>query len=258
MVNAIVIHQVEKRMKRDGLLVLLDEFDVIKDKAGLGSLIKSLSSEKVKFGVCGIGRDLTDLVNDHASIERLLEEGAIHVKPMAEMELERIITRAEELFKGALSFSSTVKARIAKLSQGYPYLVQLFGKECVAVANKTSVNEIDDHVFDMVIEDIQSGRAFPTLEAMYQKAIGGSTDRQKLLWLLAEHKEEAPLYQDESGRIQLKKVRTDADVFDIPYVDQLLPRLIDANYGPILYREKQGVYEFLNPVFRVYVTLRNI
>lgn len=45
-VNAVVTHQVKGRMKRDGLLILLDEFDVIRDKSGLGSLIKSLVALK--------------------------------------------------------------------------------------------------------------------------------------------------------------------------------------------------------------------
>ena len=255
--QAILAHQTG-RLKRDGILILLDEFDVIKNKDGIGSLIKSLSSAQIKFAICGIGRDLTDLVIDHASVERLLEEGAIHVRPMENLELENIITRAEELFEGAIRFDAKVKKDIAGLSQGYPYLVHLFGKECVRAAAKKQSDIVDEAVFKDVLEDVRSGRAFPTMEAMYQKAIGDSEDRQKLLWLLAEYKDETPLYQDDAGRIQLKKVRSDASDFDISHVDQLIPRLIDANFGPILYREKHGVYEFLNPVFRVYVTLRNI
>jgi len=48
-VQSIVTHVVKKKMGRDALLILLDEFDVILDKGGLGSLIKTLSSENVKF-----------------------------------------------------------------------------------------------------------------------------------------------------------------------------------------------------------------
>jgi hypothetical protein len=55
-------------MGRDALLILLDEFDVIPDKNGLGSLIKSLSTTDLKFGVSGIGHDLHDLIQDHASV----------------------------------------------------------------------------------------------------------------------------------------------------------------------------------------------
>ena len=63
-VEAIVTHQVQKRMNRDALLIILDEFDVIKDKEGIGSLIKSLTTPQVKFAICGIGKDLSDLVDD--------------------------------------------------------------------------------------------------------------------------------------------------------------------------------------------------
>jgi hypothetical protein len=44
---------------------LLEEFDGIPNKKGLGSLIKTLSSENVKFGICGVGPELADLL--HAS-----------------------------------------------------------------------------------------------------------------------------------------------------------------------------------------------
>ena len=47
--------------------------------------------------------------------------------------------------------------------------------------------------------------------------------------------------------------------FQVQYMDQLIPRLVDPTYGPILERiqENQGIYEFVNPVFRLYVKLRN-
>lgn len=103
-VDAIVVHQVQKRMKRDGLLIILDEFDVVDNKEGLGSLIKSLTTPEVKFAVCGVGRDLSDLIHDHASVERLIEQGVLPVKPMPLPEAEAIIFRAAELFGGALKF----------------------------------------------------------------------------------------------------------------------------------------------------------
>ena len=257
-VAAIVTHQVRRRMGRDSLLILLDEFDVIKDKSGLGSLIKSLSSESVKFGICGIGHDLMDLILDHGSVERLLEQGAIHVKPMTAYESVAIIERAEELFKGALTFEQEIKQKIADIAEGYPYFVQLLGKECVAKANQYGTSNVDDVVFRSVMEDIKLGRSFPTLERAYQRAIGASEDRQLLLHLLAEQPEEATMFDEDVGRVFLKRVRKDAEDLDISYIDQLVPRLLDANFGPVMVRvpEKPGVYEFVNPVFRLYVRLR--
>lgn len=259
-VSSIIQHQVKNRMKRDGLLILLDEFDVLTNKKGLGSLIKSLSSKDVKFGICGIGHDLTDLIEDHASVERLLEQGAIHVKTMPEIEAMNVLLKAEELFCGRITIDNEVKESIVKAAQGYPYFIQMIGKSCVNKASQLGSSIIDSHVYNQVLEDIRCGIAFPTLENSYQRAIGNSENRQMLLHLLAEQPEENTLFHEDVGRIFLKSVRKDAEDFDVDYLDQNLPRLLDKKFGPVLRRmpEGQGIYEFINPVFRLYVNLRRI
>lgn len=258
-VSAIVSHQVKGKMKRDGLLILLDEFDVIEDKDAIGSLIKSLSSQDVKFAISGIARDLTDLVKDHASVERLLEEGAINVKAMDPAETSQIFSTAERLFKNQITFSPEVVAKISLLSGGYPYLAQLLGKECVSVANQNGTSHVDDAILSRVLDDVKSGAAFPTLESQYQRAIGESPDRKVLLHFLAEQEDRADISSDELGSVLLKRLRQDARDLGIDYVDQLIPRLLDRSFGPALFRlpERQGVYEFVNPIFRLYVRLRN-
>lgn len=259
-INAIVTHQVQNRMGRDGLLIILDEFDVIQNKDSIGSLIKSLSSETVKFAICGIGNDLMDLVYDHGSVERLLEEGSIRVGKMLDYESQNIIKKAEELFKDEISFDSKVVEMIAQKSQGYPYLVQLFGKECVNKANLYNNKIIDNDLLNQVIFDIKQGTAFPTLESQYQRAIGDSIGRKTLLFLLASQPEGDAIFTQEMGKIRLKEVRKDAAEWSVDHIDQLLPRLIDKRYGPVLVKseERQGLYEFVNPIFRVYCQLKEI
>lgn len=258
--SSIVQHQVKKRMKRDGLLILLDEFDVLSNKKGLGSLIKSLSSKDVKFGICGIGQDLTDVIEDHASVERLLEQGAIHVRPMPEPEAMAVLDKAEELYSGELKFDPSVKKNIVNVSQGYPYFVQMIGKSCVTKASQKGSVNVDKDIYQSVMNDIKSGVAFPTLESAYQRAIGTSENRQMLLHLMAERSEQSTLFHEDVGRIFLKHARKDAEDFDVDYLDQNLPRLLDKSYGPVLRRipEGQGIYEFNNPVFRLYVRLRSL
>ena len=80
-----------------------------------------------------------------------------------------------------------------------------------------------------------------------------------LLHLLAGQPDETMHVDDEVGRVLLKDARKDAEGLDIQHVDQLLPRLLDPTYGPALRRipEGQGVYEFVNPVLRLYVHLRD-
>lgn len=259
-VDAIVLHQVKKRMKRDALLIILDEFDVIQNKEGIGSLIKSLTTPEVKFAICGVGRDLSDLVHDHASVERLIEQGVLSVRPMPLPESEAIIARATELFKGAIRFEPGIAAKIAELCQGYPYFVQLIGKQCVNEANAANTDLVDQAVFEKVLNDLRTGKAFPTLESAYQRAVGNSTDRQLLLHLLAEQPTEQSLFSDEIGRIVLKASRQVAEELNVQFVDQLIPRLVEKKYGPVLERvpERQGTYEFVNPVLRQYIRLRQL
>lgn len=256
--SSIIMHQVDKKMKRDGLLIILDEFDVIEDKRGIGSLIKSLTNDKIKFAISGIGDDLFDLITDHGSVERLLEEGSIQVAPMPEHESEDIINRAEKLFKGKIQFDKKIKTEISKYSQGYPYLVQIIGKECINKANLHNTDYVDSETFDLVKQDIATGKAFPTLERQYLRAVGQSEDRKNLLYILANQEEDQTMFDTEVGKLVLKKARKDAEDFEVKHIDQQLPRLLDAKYGPVLRKvpDLKGHYEFINPVFRVYCQLR--
>jgi Cdc6-like AAA superfamily ATPase len=246
--------------KRDSLLILLDEFDVIRDKTGLGSLIKSLSSEKVKFGICGIGRDLSSLISDHASVGRLIEQGSIFVRPMSYEETSQIFTVATKLFSQKVTFAGQVVEQISELCDGYPYFAQLIGKSCVNEANSQGTNHIDQSILSAVTGKIRSGQAFPKLEAGYQKAIGESDDRAILLALLAEQQEDRTEYDAQLGQVFLSKTRPSAQELGVEYMDQLLPRLIEERYGPILVKipDTRGSYEFTDPVFRAYVKLRRI
>lgn len=259
-VDSVVVNQVKKRMKRDGILIILDEFDVIRNKDGIGSLIKSLTTPEVKFAVCGVGRDLSDLITDHKSVERLIEQGPLPVKPMGLEESEGIITRATELFKGALRFEPGIAGLIAEMGQGYPYFVQLIGRQCVTICNRMSTKTVDGDVLSEVKSGLKSGEAFPALEGAYQRAIGNSKDRQLLLHLLAEQPSEQSMFSDEIGRIVLKQSRQVAEELNIQFIDQLMPRLVEERYGPVLERvpERQGTYEFVNPVLRQYIRLRTL
>ena len=241
--------------KRAGVLIFIDEFDVVKDKSGFGSLLKSLSSEKLKFAISGISDDLNDLIEDHQSVERLIEQGSAHVKPMTFEETKSIFETATFLFDNIVRFDENVVKNIFEISLGYPYFAQLIGKSCIEMANEAGTNEIDDHIFRRVLKKIRQGEAFPSLERKYQRAIGDSDGRALLLTLLAEEK----ISIDEiDGGVSLKSIRATAQELEIEFVDQLVPRLIDKKYGPALVRkaDQRGAYEFLDPVFRAYVRLR--
>ena len=193
-------------------------------------------------------------------VERLLEEGALHVKPMANSETREIFLTAERLFKDQLKFDNNVVNEIVELSEGYPYFAQLLGKECVNQANSIGKIAVGIELFNIVLEDIKRGTAFPTLESSYQRAIGNSEGRQVVLHFLAEQKNEGEFFNEEGGKIILGTARREAKDLDIEYVDQLMPRLVEVKYGPILRKtgDRRGEYEFVNPVLRLYIRLRNM
>lgn len=259
-INSVVQHNNRLFNKRDGVLVLLDEFDVIRDKSGIGALIKSLSSSTVKFAVCGIGSDLGALVADHASVGRLIQQGALHVKPMSTQEVRDIFSTAKALFKDRIDFTPSVVDEVAKICEGYPYFAQLIGRACIEYGNRAGTNFIDTKILDAVKADIGSGKAFPTLESDYNRAVGHSEDRAWLLALLAEQSESESIFDVSGNNVRLREVRGIAKDLDVSHIDQNLPRLLEAQYGPVLVKDpnRQGVYEFLDPVFRAYVKLRRI
>jgi Cdc6-like AAA superfamily ATPase len=246
--------------KRDGVLILLDEFDVIAHKDGMGSLIKSLTSPGVKFGVCGIGQDLGALISDHKSVARLIEQGAIHVKPMNPEETRQIFSTAERLFNNVIKFEKEVVNHIVELSEGFPYFAQLIGKASVQYGNESGTNNISNNIFNEVLDKIRTGKSFPNLEDQYQLAVGKSKERAMLLVLLAEQKSDTAQYNEDIGRVILQKTRAAAQGLGIEYIDQLMPRLVEERYGPALVKgsEQRGIYEFVDPVFRAYVKLRKL
>ncbi len=253
--SSVVSHNNRFWRRRDGLLILLDEFDVIQNKNGIGSLIKSLSSNALKFAISGIADDLSELMEDHASLDRLIEQGYAHVKPMSIDETRKIFDTASSLYDGYLLFSNDVVDHIHQISMGYPYFAQLIGKRCVDLGNRSGTNSIGWDILNQVLQEISDGTAFPILETKYQKAIGDSPSRAVLLTLLAE---EDVMVDAVDGGISLKNIRSTVQDLDIEHMDQLVPRLIDRSFGPALVRrqDQRGTYEFLDPVFRAYVRLR--
>ena len=140
---------------KTGLLILIDEFDILSNKKGFASLVKTCSSKFVKFGIVGIGESTEDLIEDHASVGRQIN--SVLVKPMNEKELKLIISSAVASLKNEIKFENSVIDEIVKQAEGFPYFVHLLGKECILLAFKRKVDcvchEIYQEVFDNLITE---------------------------------------------------------------------------------------------------------
>ncbi len=54
------------------VLVIIDELDLVRDTSGLASFIKNASSRDLKFILVGIGQNVSSLIRDHQSIDRII------------------------------------------------------------------------------------------------------------------------------------------------------------------------------------------
>lgn len=247
-----------KKGGKAGIFIVLDEFDVVHDKSAIGSLLKTLSGESVKFCVCGIAETLSELVADHASVQRLLgEDGAVKVAPMNIAESMTILNTAEKLYGGSLTIERSVKERVARASSGFPYMVQLLGRALVKIANERGATVLSGDMFAELQRRIASGEAIPTLEQRYKVAVHTSDQRKILLSLLADFALDKDVSGTDLRAVTLVEVRKDAKDLDVDNIDQVVPRLLDARYGPVLKKISNGTYVFVDPVFCLYVRLRN-
>jgi Cdc6-like AAA superfamily ATPase len=74
------------------VLLIIDELDRVRQTAGLASFIKNASSHDLKFLLVGIAQNITTLLSDHRSLERIAVP--IRVSRMTYEELTQIVDRA--------------------------------------------------------------------------------------------------------------------------------------------------------------------
>ncbi len=232
--------------KKSGLLILIDEFDTIADKSGFASIVKTCSSEFVKFGVIGIAGSVSELVSDHESISRQID--IIPVPRMLEQECQQILRKAEWLVGGKIIFQENAVTAIAQRAEGFPYFVHLLGKEAMLLAFKRSSSQVTQDDIDVLFETISEGRLSTIYEDVYHRAVKSSAQRELLLKLFSEQP---------ADEINTEAVYAAAKGFDITNPSQLMRELTaTSGSSPILTKVRDRYYRFTDPVFKVYARLR--
>ena len=234
---------------KDGLLILIDEFDTIKDKTGFASIVKACSSEFVKFGVIGIGSNVSELIKDHSSINRQID--FIDVPLMPELERLQIIKKAEYRVDHAIVFNEEAMNEICDKSEGFPYFVHLLGKEAMLLAferNSTKVSMSDIETLSNIISE---GRLTNIFENVYHESVKNSPQREILLKLFAE---------EGSNEIFSEQIYSLAKEMEISNPSQLMKQLTSPDNSmttPVLTKIRDKYYRFTDPVFKVYAKIRN-
>lgn len=173
--------------QNEGLLISIDEFDRVKEKTKISSLIKTLSKNKVKFLISGIAENYFDLIDDHASVERQLFQGKIEIKPMNEAEIIMLFNLAQKHNSDKIKFQSNLIREIETKSFGFPYYVQLFGQ--LALDRYVEIHGVEKHG-QILSEHLKVGlknfaSSEPKLERIYQSIIGTDPGKEIMLKGLA-------------------------------------------------------------------------
>jgi len=155
----------------DCLLVILDEFDRLNDSTfNLSSLtelmkINSDTGVDVHFLIVGVGQSVVDIIGNHASIVRNLNQ--IKLQFMNNSEIEEIIVNG--IKKLNLSMNKSIIDNIINFSCGYPHYTHLLCHHACQNTIRADRNKVESPDLDYAIGRAIS-RAQESVRDSYQKA----------------------------------------------------------------------------------------
>lgn len=235
---------------KHGLLIVIDEFDRIKNRDGLASLLKTLGPERVTFALVGVATTVQDLVTEHESVARQLADGSVHVKPMRDEELSEIFDRAETLLDKKQIFDMSARNWIIKIARGHPFYVHLVGKHALLRAISANASVITEDIAKEALSEIALKGSAPVQEATYKTAIGHSYTREVILKRFAARSEEeihtTELYAGIGRELGIESGT----------VSVYVGHLGSEKYGAVLSKTRERYYQFSDSVFKAYASAR--
>jgi Cdc6-like AAA superfamily ATPase len=232
---------------KTGLLIVIDEFDTLKDKSEFGSLIKTCSNEFVKFAVSGIANTVTELIEGHTSIGRQISP--IYVNKMPQEEMRGIIRKAEHFVENKIICQENAIEEITKSAEGFPYFVHLLGKQAFLKEFELGKKTVDLDDVLAIKTEIAKGRLTTIYEEIYHSAVKESLQRELLLKFFAE---------DQNDEIYSEPVYATTKDLGVSNPSQLMKELTQPQDGSlgVLTKLREQYYRFTDPVFKVYARMR--
>lgn len=232
-----------------GALLIIDEFDKLKDKTGVAAFLKALPSDLGRFVLVGVAGNVPELISEHSSLPRQIAEGCIQVGPMSATELEEIISGAERFLRNSYRFDEDARAKIVHLARGAPYFVHLTGKYALLKAHEAKKNIVDSECVTEGIKEIAI-RGTAIHESAYLKAIGHSYVQEHVL------KHFAQIDTEEIYTTDVYDAIANSLNIDPSAVSVYVGRLTSDERGAVLAKVRDRYYRFTDNLFRTYTALR--
>ncbi len=248
--NNALAEAAERDPARDGVLLIIDEFDRLEDRTGLASLMKSLGPKGVRFALVGVSSTVEELVTEHESVARQLADGTVLVPPMAPEEIEDILDRAESLLEGAYRFLPAAREFIVSVAKGHPFLVHLVGRHALRRAAEQGSSDVDLDTCEQALDYIALNGSATVQESIYKTAIGSSYPREYILKTFARQLDAEIHTTDLYSSIARELgIRTEG-------ISVYVGHLGSEKYGAVLEKAQGRYYRFSDSLFRAYAAAR--
>lgn len=236
---------------KNGILIVIDEFDQIVDPSGFAKLLKSLATNVpgVKFCVVGVAQDIQNLMKEHESSDRLFAGSVVNLPPMQSKELNEIIENAENSINKFITFNEESRDKLISLANGHPYIIHLIGKQALRSAYLEPTYEITKEYITKTLSDIAEKEADPVLEGRYKKAVASSFQREAVLKSMVE------VIQND-GEILTTDAYKIAIEFEVDNPSQYVGHLVTDDYGAEIVKIRERYYRYKDSLFATYVKAR--
>ncbi|HZT95526.1 MAG TPA: AAA family ATPase [Chloroflexota bacterium] len=244
-------------------IIVIDEFDRIQDEELRGLIadtIKMLSDHAVSVTliIVGVASDVDDLLYEHASIPRHIEEVLMPVMPVHELE-ELVASRLKSVGMGIDDEALTL---IALLSQGLPPYAHLLG----LYASLSAVNQAR---FTVGMSDLDAGlretmtQAAESVASAYRQATMSNRPEnlyeEVLLACALASCDELGYFTPLEVRAPLRHILRRAD-YDIPHFSHHLMKFVEHR-GQVLQvagTERQKRFRFSDPLLKPFVVVKGL
>lgn len=244
-------------------IVVIDEFDTINDseeRNKFASLLKQLGdqSTNIKFIFTGIGKSLDDLLGAHPSAYRQLE--TIELPRLSWEGRREIVKQAANAFN--LDVDDNVNWRIAMVSDGFPYYVQLITEKMLweAFDDSEKVEKLTSKHYQLGLK-IAISSISAELKRPYQKAV---LEREAMFsWVVWATADDDNLQRDivdmySSYKRIFTKHNSKEEMLNQAQFGGYLRKLKDPAFGELLcsLEKRKGWYYFKEKMIRGYVRMQ--
>ncbi|QQG36097.1 MAG: orc1/cdc6 family replication initiation protein [Micavibrio aeruginosavorus] len=258
-----VVRELKNFKPNDVPVFVIDEFNEVTDAETsilMANTIKALSDEAVNATIIivGVADNVTQLFEDHASIDRCCEE--VPMPRMSTTELGQIIdTRLKQL---GMTIDADGRMKIIVLSRGLPMYVHSLGKLSATRAIYQSKKHISEEYVDKSIEEMLSSSQ-QSLRTKYEKSVysnqPGNLFREVLLACALTKSDDNGFFVPAAVREPLSKIM--GKDIQIAQYQNHLNSFSGDDRGKILFRsgaERQYRFRFKDPAMQPYVLMKGI